>query len=171
MVLSFPQPPPTFYCSQKIQAMLSLCCFQWNCLVSHGRGSRSHDFRCHGFHCHVILSHSRWTRCSSSPHPLQGTAESAQSCECCAVKRQGPGRCCRYPLKVGRGQPQFGRSHPSGAAVPLSYTLRPPLDWSCLKWTLCTLKLHPGPPEQGSNKVWSLNPLTSVESCPGIDPG
>ena len=171
MAFSLPQPTPTFYCSQKIQAMPSLCCFQWSCLVTHGRGSRSHDFRYHGFHCHAILFHSRWTRCSSSPHPLRGATESAQSCECCVATQRGPGHCCHCPLKVGRGQLQLGCSRSSGGAVPLICTPRPPSGWSCLKWMLCTPKLHPGPPAPGSNKVWSLNLLTSFGDLPWALPG
>lgn len=142
----------TFCCSQKIPAVPSPCCCRWSCPLSHGYDSRSH-----GFHCHAIQSRSHWTCCSSFPHPPQGEGESACSCTCCVVSQQDPDHCCRCPLKAGQGQAQLGCSLPPNAAVP----------WSCSqrhrwRWMLCTPRFHPGPLAPGSNRVWSLNPWTSV---------
>ena len=148
----------TFCYSQKIPAVPSLCCCHWSCPMTHGRGSHSHDSRCHGFHCHAILSHFRWTRYSSSPHPPRGAIETECSYGCCVARQEGPDRCCHCPPT---GQADLGCSHPSGAAASSSCTLGPPLGWSCLKWKACRPRLHPGPPAPRSNMAWSLNPLTS----------
>lgn len=161
MASSFPQQPLTSCCFQKTPAVQSLCCYHWSCPSTHGRCSRCHDSRCRGFHCRVIRSHSHWTRCSSSPRPPRGAIGSGRSCDACVVRWEGPDRCCRCPPRGGLGQAHLGCSHPSGAAVPWSCTPRPPLAWSCMRWILCTLRLHPHPPAPGSGRAWSLNLLTS----------
>lgn len=161
MTSSFAQTPLTSCCFQRIPAMPSLCCCHWSCPSTHGRDSRCHDSRCRGFHCRVIRSHSRWTRCSSSPRPPREASGSGRSCDGCVARWEGPGCCCRFPLRGGLGQARLGCSHPSGAAVPWSCTPRPPEAWSRMRWTLCNPRLHPGLPEQGSDRAWNLNLLTS----------
>lgn len=157
---SFLEPPLTSCCFQRTQEVLSLYCCHWSSLLTHARGSRCHDSRCRGFHCRVIQFHSHWTHCSSSPRPPRGAIGSVRSCDGCVVRQKCRARCCRCPPMGGRGQARLGCSHPSGAAVPWSCTLRTPLPWSC------TLRLRPYPPAPGSERAWGLNLLTSGEVLP-----
>lgn len=161
MLSSYPQTPLTSCCFQKIPAAPSLCCSHWSCPSTRGRGFHCHGSRCRGFRCRATRSRSRSTRCSSSPRPPREASGSGCSCGGCAASREGPDRCCRCPRRGGLSRARLGCSHPFGAAAPWSCTPTLPSAWSCTRWTVCTLRLHPGPPELGSDKAWSLNLLTS----------
>lgn len=156
--------PLTSCCFQRIPARPSLCCCHWNFQPTRVHCSHCHGCRCHDSHCRVTLSRCRWTRCSSSPRPPRWASKTCCSCGGCAARPRGPGRCCRCPPMGGLARLRPGCSPQCGAVVPWSCSPTLPWAWSCMGWTLCTLRFPLHPPAPGSNTAWSLNLLTLGES-------
>lgn len=151
----------TFCYFLKIPAGQSLCCCCLSCPWTHGRCSRYHGSHCRDSHFRVTQSHCHWTRCSSSPRLPPEVSGTGRSCDGCAMWPDAPGHCYRCRLMGGLARGHLGCNLPSGAVEPWSCTPQPPSAWSCRRWMLCTLELHPGPPEFGSEKAWSWSLLTS----------